>query len=133
MLKYCGILLVVLVLCPTAYAKGITKHETCSPIRASWYGEEFDGKPMASGKIFESSNAFIAAHLYLPLGTKVAVTRCDTNRTIIVWIMDRGPYREKDDGVLLDLSEAAARKLRFIREGLAPVHIEILEYPYNVF
>jgi rare lipoprotein A len=67
--------------------------------------------------------ALTAAHRRLPFGTRVRVTHVRTGRSVVVTITDRGPRAR---GLLLDLSYAAARALGMLREGRAPVTIEVL-------
>jgi rare lipoprotein A len=87
---------------------------------ASWYGE---AQITASGERF-NKHALTAAHLTLPLGTRVRVTNQRNGRSVIVRINDRGPYG--GHGRIIDLSEAAARQLDMIDAGVAPVELEIL-------
>lgn len=87
---------------------------------ASWYGEQFHGRPTASGEIF-NMNRLTAAHRTLPLGTKAKVTNLENNKTVKVVITDRGPFV---DGRTIDLSKAAARKIGMETQGLAKVKIE---------
>jgi len=94
---------------------------------ASWYGDEEQGRPMASGEPF-NEYAMIAAHPTLPLGSKVKVTNLRNGRSVVVRIMDRGP------GIpdrAIDLSKAAAERLQFIHQGLTPVRIVVLTLPAN--
>lgn len=84
----------------------------------SWYGNEFDGRPTASGQIFNEDD-FTCASRTLPFGTVLALTRGD--RRIIVIVNDRGPFVAGRD---LDLSKAAAATLGF--SGVATVHAEII-------
>ncbi|UER67881.2 septal ring lytic transglycosylase RlpA family protein [Borrelia sp. BU AG58] len=90
---------------------------------ASWYGEAFHGKTTANGERFDMT-ALTAAHKELPFNTVVRVTNLLNNRTVVVRINDRGPFR-KDR--VIDLSKSAAEKLDFLGIGVAPVKIEILE------
>jgi rare lipoprotein A len=90
---------------------------------ASWYGGKHHGGPTASGERFDK-NALTAAHRTLKMGTRVKVTRKKNGRSVIVRINDRGPYSK---GRIIDLSEAAARKLDMIKDGIAQVTIEVLE------
>ncbi len=90
--------------------------------RASWYGPGFHGRRTANGEIF-NSNAFTAAHRSLPFGTRVRVTNIHNGRSVIVRINDRGPFIR---GRIIDVSAGAARVLRMINSGVAPVRIEIL-------
>jgi rare lipoprotein A len=89
---------------------------------ASWYGREFAGRRTASGEIFRPQD-LTAAHRTLPFGTQVRVINVENGRKIDVRINDRGPFTRHR---ILDVSEAAARKLGFHRRGLARVR---LEYP----
>jgi rare lipoprotein A len=88
---------------------------------ASWYGggDGFDGKPTASGEIFDASK-LTAAHRELPLGTIVDVTSLDSNRTVRVRINDRGPFVH---GRIIDLSQAAAREIAMLGPGTARVRL----------
>jgi rare lipoprotein A (peptidoglycan hydrolase) len=91
--------------------------------RASWYGTELAGRPMAAGGRFNPER-LTAAHRTLALGTWVKVTELRSNRAVIVQITDRGPYAGNRG---LDLSYAAARQLGMVRRGVARVRIELLE------
>ena len=93
---------------------------------ASWYGQPFHGRLMASGRRFDM-NALVAAHPSYPFGTEVRVTNLKNGRSVKVRILDRGPTRpHQADGVIIDLSRGAARRLGFIREGRARVRVEVL-------
>ena len=91
---------------------------------ASWYGgnDGFEGKPTASGEIYDSSR-LTAAHRDLPLGTVVDVTSLDNGRVARVRINDRGPFVK---GRIIDLSHAAARDLQMIGPGVARVRIVVV-------
>lgn len=92
---------------------------------ASWYGgtDGFEGKPTASGEIYDSSR-LTAAHRRLPLGTVVDVTSVDTAKTVRVRINDRGPFVK---GRVIDLSRAAAREIGIFGAGTGVVRIAIVE------
>lgn len=92
---------------------------------ASWYGEEFDGSPTASGELYDM-NGLTAASPDLPLGTKVSVTNLMNDRSLILRVNDRGPSIA---GRLLDVSKAAAWRLGFMKLGLALVSIRVVSYP----
>lgn len=102
---------------PTPLKKGVQEGV------ASWYGKEFDGRPTASGEIFDM-NALTAAHRTLPLGTTVRVTCLDTDREAVLTLNDRGPFIQ---GRILDCSYGAAKALGFAGMGLARVRVEVLE------
>lgn len=86
---------------------------------ASWYGGKFNGRKTASGEIF-SSKRLTAAHRTLPFGTCVLVQNVANGRSVKVRINDRGPFTR---GRVIDLSEAAARRLDFVSEGVARVRL----------
>jgi len=90
---------------------------------ASWYGREFDGRPTASGEIYDSS-LLTAAHPNLPFGTILVVTNQHNNRQVTVRVNDRGPFVAAR---IIDVSRAAAERLDMIITGTAPVIIESVE------
>jgi rare lipoprotein A len=86
---------------------------------ASWYGKPHEGRKTANGERFSRSK-LTAAHRSLPLGTKVLVTNLRTGQHVVVKINDRGPHGG-DKHRLIDLSEAAAKRI-----GLAPHGVELV-------
>ena len=92
---------------------------------ASWYGGDdgFEGKPTASGEIYDSS-LMTAAHRDLPLGTLVEVSNLESGKSVSVRINDRGPFIP---GRIIDLSRAAAGKLGLIGPGTGRVRLTILK------
>jgi rare lipoprotein A len=93
---------------------------------ASWYGPEFDGRPTASGEIFNSS-LLTAAHPTLPFGTILLVTNRQNNRQVAVKVNDRGPFVANR---IVDVSRAAAEQLDMLVTGIAPVLIEAIGTPH---
>ena len=89
---------------------------------ASFYAKKFHGRRTASGEIF-NNNGLTAAHLTLPFGTKVKVTRLKTGKSVIVRINDRGPHVR---GRIIDLSYGAAKKIGLVQAGTARVRIEVV-------
>ena len=91
---------------------------------ASWYGgrDGFEGKPTASGEIYDSS-LLTAAHRELPLGSIVDVTNLDNGKTIRVRINDRGPFVA---GRVIDLSRAAAGEIGLLGPGVGPVRLDVV-------
>lgn len=85
---------------------------------ASWYGPGFNGRPTASGAIYDQEGWTVASK-ELPLGTWLVVSRGD--RRVLLLVNDRGPYIE---GRVLDLSAAAARALG--AGGVFPVSAEVV-------
>ncbi len=89
---------------------------------ASWYGEDFDGKPTASGEDYDMYD-LTAAHPTLPLGSYVRVTNLRNGRAVVVKVNDRGPLVE---GRIIDLSFGAARALQFEHKGVQRVRLDIV-------
>jgi len=94
---------------------------------ASWYGNEFEGRSMASGEPLDGSK-LTAAHPSLPLGTRVKVVNLNNRREVQVEITDRGPFHGTR---MLDLSEAAATELGLKKPGTCPVRITVLTLPFR--
>lgn len=90
---------------------------------ASWYGNKFHGRQTSNGEIY-SMYGMTAAHKRLPIPSYVRVTNLNNGREIVVRVNDRGPFHE---GRIIDLTYAGASKLGFIKQGTAPVRIEVLE------
>ena len=91
--------------------------------RATWYGPGLYGNKTASGEILEKET-LTAAHGQLPLGTRVKVTREDTDESVIVVINDRKPFKE---GTVIDLAHGAAQELDLDDDGEAVVSLEVLD------
>jgi rare lipoprotein A len=90
---------------------------------ASWYGKEFDGRPTASGEIYDSSK-LTAAHPNLPFGTMLVITNQHNNKKVTVRVNDRGPFVAAR---IIDVSRAAADQLDMIVTGTAPVLVESID------
>ena len=69
-------------------------------------------------------NDLTAAHQTLPFGTTVMVTNLANDRSVVVRINDRGPFKRHR---IIDLSYAAARVLDLVGPGTARVRIEVLK------
>ncbi len=89
---------------------------------ASWYGEDFHGKKTSSGEIYDMYD-MTAAHKILPFGTYVRVKNLTNGRSVDVRINDRGPFVGDR---IIDLSYKAAKKIKMIEPGTAPVKITVL-------
>lgn len=88
--------------------------------KASWYGSDFDGKATANGETYDM-RGLSAAHKTLPMPSYVYVTNLKNNRTIMVRVNDRGPFKP---GRIIDLSSRAARELGFHHHGIAQVRVQ---------
>ncbi len=91
--------------------------------KASWYGKKFHGKPTATGEIY-NMHAMTAAHKTLPLPVYVRVKNLENGRSIVVKVNDRGPFVGDR---IIDLSYAAASKLKMIGPGTAEVEVSALD------
>ena len=92
---------------------------------ASWYGTHHQGRKTASGERF-SRGQLTAAHRSLPLGTKVKVTNLRTQQQVVVTINDRGPYGAGKRRII-DLSEAAAKRVGLLEHGTERVEVVVVE------
>jgi rare lipoprotein A len=86
---------------------------------ASWYGGKFHGRRTASGETFDK-NDLTAAHRTRPFGSCVRVHNVGNGRWVEVRINDRGPFSGKR---VIDVSEAAARRLDMVEAGLAKIEL----------
>ena len=91
---------------------------------ASWYGEDFDGKPTASGETYDMFG-MTAAHPTLPLGSYVKVTNLRNGKAVVVKVNDRGPIVP---GRIIDLSMSAAEALDFKSHGIQRVRLDVVRY-----
>jgi rare lipoprotein A len=87
------------------------------------YGSEFSGRKTASGEPFDPMGLTMA-HRTLPFGTRVRVTNLANQRSVEVVVNDRGPFVA---GRIADLSEAAARRLGMVRDGVVEALLHILQ------
>lgn len=90
---------------------------------ASYYAGSFHGRKTASGETYDK-RAYTAAHRTLAFDTRVKVTNLGNDRSVWVRINDRGPHVT---GRIIDLSGAAAGKLRIAEAGVAKVRLEIYD------
>lgn len=113
-----------------------TKYETVTKV--SWYGPGFHGKLTASGEVY-NMNELSAASPILKFGTKVKITNVNNNKSVIVEITDRGPYKMDSSGDLIrplephptrgfDLSKAAFDSIANLDKGIIKVKYKILEH-----
>ena len=91
--------------------------------RISMYGNDFAGRKTASGEPFDPT-ALTMAHRTLPFGTRVRVTNLENQRSVEVVVNDRGP---SVSGRIADLSEAAARRIGMVADGVVEALLDILQ------
>ncbi|MBF4465528.1 septal ring lytic transglycosylase RlpA family protein [Flavobacterium sp. LC2016-12] len=91
---------------------------------ASYYNNKFNGKRTASGRKF-NNNKLTAAHKKFPFGTKLRITNERNSKSVIVEVIDRGPFSKKRE---IDLTKRAFMKIASNKgSGSMQVKIEILE------
>lgn len=86
---------------------------------ATYYANKFVGRKTASGAVYKHEK-FTAAHKTLPFGTKVTVCNLKNGKSVVVKINDRGPFGK---GMMIDLSQSAAKEIGMLGLGIAPVEI----------
>lgn len=89
---------------------------------ASWYGDQFNGRPTSTGEIFDM-HGLTAAHKTLPLPGLVEVTNLANGRTVVLRVNDRGPFV---DDRIIDLSRGAAEELDLLSRGVGRVRVRYL-------
>tara|TARA_X000000368_G_C22942878_1_gene672998 strand:+ start:568 stop:1068 length:501 start_codon:yes stop_codon:yes gene_type:complete len=87
---------------------------------ASWYGKKFHGKLTSTREVYDMYG-ITAAHKSLPIPCYVRVTNLSNNKSLIVRVNDRGPFKK---GRIIDLSYAAAKELNIVDKGIATVLVE---------
>jgi len=90
---------------------------------ASWYGRRYHNQKTSSGEIYDMYS-MTAAHPLLPIPSYVRVTNPENGKSVVVRVNDRGPFK-KDR--LIDLSYAAAYKLRLTGKGSGQVEVEAID------
>ena len=111
----------------TALGQQYTPLTSYSPYKkqgvASWYGRKYHGKKTSTGEIYDMYG-MSGAHTVLPIPSYAKVTNPANGRSVIVRINDRGPFKRDR---LIDLSYAAAYKLRLINQGSGLVEVETID------
>jgi rare lipoprotein A len=92
---------------------------------ASFYGGHGDGyawQTMANGRPM-NPQAMIAAHPWLPFGTKLLVKNRDNGKQVVLTVADRGPWH---GGRIIDLSLGAFSRIARPSQGVTNVCISKL-------
>jgi rare lipoprotein A len=92
---------------------------------ASWYGKQHHGRKTACGECF-SRQQLMAVHRSLPLGTEVKVTNLRTKQQVVVTVNGRRPFTGKKLRII-DLSEAAAKRIGIWERGTERVEVVVVE------
>ena len=104
--------------------------------QASYYGKKWNGRTTANMEIFDCTKLTCASP-ELPFNTKIKVTNLDNNKSVIVRVNDRGPFKmDKEGGVVrplephpkrvLDLSRKSFRKIGDLEKGILNIKYEIV-------
>lgn len=92
--------------------------------KASFYADKFQGRETSNGEEYDHDD-FTAAHRTLPFHSIVHVTNKQNNKSVVVRINDRGPFKKSR---IIDLTRSAAKKLDMIPYGVVPVKVQILTF-----
>lgn len=96
--------------------------QTVETGKATYYADRMHGRPTSSGTRYHR-DSFYCAHRTLPFGTLVRVTDTNTGKSVIVKVIDRGPFGK---GKVVDLSKAAARELGMLSKGVIRIELEVV-------
>jgi len=87
---------------------------------ASWYGKKFHGQKTSIGEPYDMFS-MTAAHPTLAIPSYVRVTNPGTGKSVVVRVIDRGPFHADR---IIDLSYAAAYRLGYVNVGSTAVEVE---------
>ena len=87
---------------------------------ASWYGKKFHGQKTSIGETYDMFS-MTAAHPTLAIPSYVRVTNPSTGKSVVVRVIDRGPFHADR---IIDLSYAAAYRLGYVNVGSTAVEVE---------
>lgn len=120
---FCVLLSFILITCAESSAElREGRLGTAEEGMATYYARRLAGHRTANGERYDPAG-FTAAHPVLPFGTRVRVTRMEHgSRSVVVRINDRCAGGKK----IIDLSEAAARRLGMMTAGIVRVRIEVV-------
>ena len=91
---------------------------------ASYYADKFNGRRTTSGRKFDN-NKYTAAHKKFPFGTKVKITNEANGKSVVVEVIDRGPFVRSRE---IDLTKRAFMEIAQNKgSGQMKVTIEVLE------
>ena len=93
--------------------------------KASYYSKRATVARSASGQRIHH-DSLTCAHRYYPFGTMLKITNLRNDKSVIVEVIDRGPFGRVR---IIDLSWAAAKEIDMISQGVATVKVERLDNP----
>lgn len=91
---------------------------------ASFYADKYHGLITYNGEVYDMYG-LSAAHPSYQMGTIVKVTNLSNEKSVIIKINDRMPFRPDR---IIDLSLGCARELDMVNAGITEVKVEVLEW-----
>ncbi|MFA7227835.1 MAG: septal ring lytic transglycosylase RlpA family protein [Melioribacteraceae bacterium] len=91
---------------------------------ASYYADKYHGLITYNGEVYDMYG-LSAAHPTYQMGTVVKVTNLSNDKSVIIKINDRMPFRPDR---IIDLSLGCARELDMVNAGITEVKVEVLEW-----
>ncbi|NJB85360.1 rare lipoprotein A [Lewinella marina] len=92
---------------------------------ASYYSTEYHGAETAYGAIY-NKDELVAAHKAYPFNSTVRVTNEENGKSVVVRIIDKGPFIR---GRIIEISERAAAELGMLGQRTVPVELTLLSTP----
>jgi len=90
--------------------------------KASYYTKKWTGRKTANGEKLHH-DSMTCAHKTYPFGTLLRVVNTLNDKSVVVRVTDRGPYRR---GRIVDLSWGAAKAIGMLQRGIVPVTVEVV-------
>jgi rare lipoprotein A len=90
--------------------------------KATFYSKRATGTRTSSGERLHH-DSLTCAHRTYPFGTLLRVTNERNGKSVVVRVIDRGPFSR---GRIIDLSHAAAEQIGILSQGVAMVKVERL-------
>ncbi len=90
---------------------------------ATFYSKRATGARTASGARLHH-DSLVCAHRTHPFGTRLKVTNPRNGKSVVVKVIDRGPFRR---GGIIDLSWRAAKEIDMISQGVAMVIVNVVK------
>lgn len=114
-----------IVIADTIKPKPLLKLKTYkTKVHASYYANKFNGKRTSSGVRFDNEK-YTAAHRKFPFGTKLKITNEENGKSVMVEVVDRGPFSR---GREIDLTRRAFMEIASNKNsGSTLVKIETIE------
>lgn len=129
---------VIVILCVlVVVAFSCLSFNTVKTGQASWYGPGFHGRVTANGEIYDQES-LVTASPTLPFNTELLVVNLTNNKSIVVRVNDRGPYKmgttskalrplQPHPKRILDLSKASFESIADLDTGVIDIQYTILK------